>query len=171
MKSIFQAILDFIKLLFSNMQNTPEITPKIDDTATQNEPTPDTPTPTPNSSPDAVPPRTQRIDDWCAAIKIMEGALPRRNNPGNLRFIGQKYAVNDGGFCKFDTYAHGYQALRNLLVNACSGKSSVYHPTDTLYVFYTKYAPSTDGNDPKHYAEFVASKLEVSPTIQIENLL
>ncbi len=103
--------------------------------------------------------KTSYIDEWCEAIKQMEGAKPERNNPGNLRYVGQKYAVNDRGFCKFDTYQHGYDALKNLLLRACTGKSTYYNPEMTLVDFYKVYAPSNDGNDPVHYAQFVADKL------------
>lgn len=111
------------------------------------------------------------IDAWCEAIKIMEGAKPERNNPGNLRYIGQKNAINDRGFCKFDTYENGYNALKNILVNACTGKSSVYYPSMSLLDFYSKYAPSSDGNNPKSYATFVAKKLGCSITTKIVELL
>ena len=114
---------------------------------------------------------TSKIDKWCAAAKQMEGALPSRNNPGNLRFVGQQFAVNDNGFCKFDTYQHGYDALRTLLVNACSGLSHLYNANGTLYDFYNVYAPSSDGNNPKHYAEFVANYIGVSPLVIIKTLL
>lgn len=124
------------------------------------------------------------IPQWMDAITAMEGAKPSRNNPGNLRFIGQQYAVNDGGFCKFDTLAHGKTALENLLVNACSGNSSNYKPDETLYEFYAGltnpnrfgknidgYAPYKDGNDPKKYSNFVATRLGVPVTIRIGDLL
>lgn len=112
-----------------------------------------------------------KIELWCNAIKQMEGAKPGLNNPGNLRFVGQQYAINSGGFCKFDTYEHGYEALKLMLVNACGGKSKIYHPTDTLIQFYQKYAPSSDGNDPLNYANFVAKWIGVEPTVQISSLL
>lgn len=162
---------EFFRFLFETTPNVPKIDPVEPPIA----PEPDMPTPTPNSTPipkiDPIPAHVSKIDIWCEAIKKMEGAKPSRNNPGNIRFIGQKFAINDKGFCKFDTYAHGYGALRQILVNACSGKSKVYHPTDTLYTFYTKYAPDSDGNNSKNYAQFVAGKLGVSPVIQIKNLL
>lgn len=120
-----------------------------------------TPTPTP----------TSKIDLWCAATKQMEGAKPERNNPGNLRFIGQQYAVNDNGFCKFDTYQHGYDALHTLILRACNGLSNLYNAKGTLYDFYAVYAPSSDGNDPKNYAEFVAGYIGVSPLVIIKTLL
>ena len=111
------------------------------------------------------------IPQWIAAIKQMEGALPSRNNPGNLRFVGQPYAINDRGFCKFDTYEHGYQALESLLIRACTGKSKYYHPAMTLHQFYQVYAPDSDGNNSKAYATFVAKKLGVSISTQIKDLL
>lgn len=114
---------------------------------------------------------SDKITLWCAAIKQMEGAKPELNNPGNLRFVGQQFAINNGGFCQFDTYDHGEQALRTLLVNACSGKSSIYNPNGTLYDFYAKYAPSSDNNNPNHYAEFVAKYIGVLPTVIIKTLL
>ena len=112
-----------------------------------------------------------KLDMWCQAIKIMEGAKPERNNPGNIRFIGQQYAVNDRGFCKFDTYQHGYEALKTLLVNACTGKSKFYNSSGNLYDFYKVYAPSSDGNNPKHYAEFVANYIGVDPLTVIKTLI
>jgi hypothetical protein len=116
-------------------------------------------------------PIQSKLSLWIQAITDMEGAKPSRNNPGNLRFIGQKYAVNDGGFCKFDTPKHGYDALKTLLINACTGKSKVYKPTMTLLDFYNKYAPSTDGNDPKNYANFVAKRIGVTSATRIAELI
>jgi len=124
------------------------------------------------------------IDDWCEAIKQMEGAKAYRNNPGNLRFVGQQYAVNDKGFCKFDTYEHGYNALKNLLLRACTGKSSNYVPDMTLYEFYagvsdekkygrkiSGYAPDSDGNNSRRYSQFVADELGVPVETKIKNLI
>lgn len=121
-----------------------------------------------------------KLDLWIEAIIIMEGAKTYRNNPGNIRFRGQQFAENDNGFCKFDTYQHGYDALRNLIIRACSGLSSAYNPEGSLYEFYagippyTKfpgYAPKSDGNDPKKYSEFVAKKIGVDPSVKIKTLL
>lgn len=119
---------------------------------------------------DSVAPKS-KLDLWIEAIKQMEGAKPERNNIGNLRFIGQKYAVNDNGFCKFDTYEHGYQALKTLLVNASTGKSKVYNPEMDLVAFYNKYAPSSDGNNPTAYANFVAKHIGVAVTTKIKTLV
>jgi hypothetical protein len=115
--------------------------------------------------------KTSKLDLWCAAIKQMEGAKPERNNPGNLRFRNQQYAVNDKGFCKFDTYEHGYTALRNLIIKACTGQSSLYNSNGDLYQFYAVYAPDSDGNNSRHYAEFVAQYLNISPDTKIKYLI
>lgn len=153
------AILNFIKKMFEEKTPTP-IPP-------QPEPLP---TPEPIPVPEPIP-KSSKIELWMSAITKMEGAKPYRNNPGNIRYIGQKYAVNDRGFCKFDTLQHGKDALKNLLVNACTGKSKVYKPEMNLYQFYSLYAPSSDGNSPKQYAEFVAKYIGVSPNIQIKELI
>lgn len=129
-----------------------------------------------------------KMDLWCEAIKIMEKAKPERNNPGNLRFVGQQYSVSDNGYCKFDTYEHGYDALRKLLTRACTGGSSLYNPYGSLYEFYAGvynpkypnnpkykiypgYAPKEDGNDPKGYSDFVAKYIGVDPSVEIKTLL
>lgn len=140
-------------------------------------PTPPIPTPTP------IPVHVSKIDDWCEAIKSREGYFGpckeypmgtpsyRNNNPGNLTWIGQKFAVKNGRFACFDTYQHGYDALKNMLINACTGNSRIYKPTMTLYQFYSIYAPSSDNNDPNSYANEVAHKLGVPPTTQIKSLI
>jgi len=117
--------------------------------------------------------KKSKIDLWCEAIAKMEKAKPELNNPGNIKYIGQKSAIGKDyrGFCIFPSYATGYMELRNLLVRACSGKSKVYSPEMTLKEFFGKYAPSNDGNNPDGYASFVANYVGVSPTIIIKNLL
>ena len=166
MKTFFQTILDFLVKIFSQKPPVPlDSGPKPIPPVVPPAPAPVPPTPPP------IPAPSNKLDLWCEAAKKMEGAKPERNNPGNLRFRGQLYAVNDNGFCKFDTYQHGYNALRNLFYNACTGKSLVYKPDMTLYQFYEFYAPSSDGNNPKHYAEFVAGIIGVPPTTQIKYLL
>ena len=114
-----------------------------------------------------------KLDLWIEAAIQMEGANPALNNPGNLRFVGQKDATGQDarGFCIFPDYATGYTNLRNLFIRAASGASTVYHPFNTLYEFYALYAPSADGNAPKHYAEVVAAHLGVDPTVAINTLL
>lgn len=123
-----------------------------------------------------VAPATAKIDLWCQGAIHMENADPTLNNPGNIRYvngtwmaklaIGSKY-----GFCVFKDYQTGYNTLKELFINAATGKSTIYHPTDTLYQFYSKYAPSADHNNPNHYAEYVASVIGVLPTVQIKTLI
>ena len=93
------------------------------------------------------------------------------NNPGNLVFCGQPNAVADGHFAKFPTYQDGYNALKNLFINACTGQSEIYKPTMTLLEFYQIYAPSSDNNSPENYANHVATDLGVSVDTIISNLL
>jgi len=119
-----------------------------------------------------------RIDGLCEAIKTHEGYFKgsrswRNNNPGNLRFVGQKLAIGQDkdNFCIFVTYDDGYQTLKEMLVNACTGKSAVYNPNMTLLQFFQKYAPASDNNIPTVYAKFVADKLSVSTQIKIKELL
>ncbi len=114
-----------------------------------------------------------KIDEWCRAIEIMEGAKKSLNNPGNIRYIGQKTAIgkDSRGFCIFPDYATGYLALRNLLVNACTGKSKVYYPEMTLRQFYDVYAPAEDQNNPSTYAKFVAGRIGVTVDTPIKELL
>lgn len=93
------------------------------------------------------------------------------NNPGNLVFRNQLNAVANGRFAKFRTYTDGYNALKNLLINACTGQSTIYRPDMTLLQFYEIYAPSTDGNSPRTYAEHVANDLGVAVGTTIRSLL
>lgn len=114
------------------------------------------------------PSNISKLELWISAIKDMEGAKLERNNPGNLRFRNQKYAINDNGFCKFDTYGHGYDALKNLLKDACMGESTIYKPSMSLLEFQEIYSPASDGNNPLHYATFVADRIKkVYPEITI----
>ena len=102
-----------------------------------------------------IPPQPTKLDLWIKYITEMEGAKPERNNPGNLRYVGQKYAVDDGGFCKFDNITHGIDALKELLIGACEG-NKLYPPGLTLYKFQCIYSPSSDNNNPMAYSSYVA---------------
>ena len=158
MTQIILKILNWIRVTFFEKDIIP-VKPPVAPIA----PVAPIPMPTP-----IIPSKT-KLELWIEAITTMEGAKPSRNNPGNLRFIGQKYAVNDNGFCKFDTLDHGKSALSELLTNACTGKSSVYHPTMTLLEFQNKYSPASDGNDPVHYAMVVADHIHtLYPEITID---
>lgn len=125
------------------------------------------------------------VGDLCEAIKEYEGWFPpgknlkyplgslswRCNNPGNLRPAGQKGMTGvKSGFAVFATYEDGYQALYNQILLAVTGKSKVYSPDMTLLEFASKFAPTSDGNDPQEYAVFVAKRLKVKLDFVISHL-
>lgn len=120
------------------------------------------------------------LDRWAEAIKKFEGWTTsslsfRNNNPGNLRPSGQPWqgqvGIDSNNFVVFDTYENGWRALKISLTNAATGRSSVYRPTDSLYAFFGRYAPASDNNYPRQYAEFVAGQLGVDPNIEIRFLV
>jgi hypothetical protein len=156
MKQFFLNILSWIQNTFFVKDVVPTPTPQ--------------PVPTPLApAPEPTPPKPTKLDLWIKYITIMEGDKPSRNNPGSLRFMGQPNAVNDGGFCKFNTLENGINALKSLLVNACSGKSKTYHPDMTLLEFQKIYSPSSDNNNPLAYANFVARGIStVYPEVNIQ---
>ena len=124
-----------------------------------------------------------KLDKWCHAIQSREGYIApcaqyptgtpawRNNNPGNIEWHGQRNATSGGRFAHFNTYQDGYNALKTLLIQACTGQISLYNPNGNLYDFYSVYAPSSDGNDSKGYAEEVAKALGVEPDVIIKSLL
>ena len=96
-------------------------------------------------------------------INIKSGTLAdRNNNPGNLRFIGQRGgAQGQGGFARFDSPEAGFQALVNDLKAKQSGKSVTgLDGNSTLKELVFKFAPPNE-NDSEGYARFVAQKLGV----------
>lgn len=114
------------------------------------------------------------LNAMAAAIKEFEGWYVgsrsyRNNNPGNLKYAGQPGATgaDESGHAIFDSYASGWEALKNQLRIAFTGASRVYGPGDNFYDFFGKYA---EGNAPQ-YAEFVAGKLGVSPFDTLGSLI
>lgn len=129
-----------------------------------------TPEPPPITKPTASTP--SMLSRFCDAIALMEGANPANNNEGNCRCSPVGYlpmyghvTCNQHGFAVFPTKALGRLYLENMVHHR-----AVMHPTWTIYDFFANYAPSTDGNNPKHYAEFVAKHLNVIPTIKLSEL-
>lgn len=130
-----------------------------------------------------------KLDAWALAIQKHEGYFaPGQNskypkgtlswqnkNPGNIRYAGLFASLAIGkhplNFCIFETYEKGLDALKLLLKRAGTGQSSVYDPEGDLYAFYERYAPSTDRNNPKAYAEAVAKSIGVPPTTKIKDLV
>lgn len=87
-----------------------------------------------------------------------------QNNYGNLR--GQ-----DGQFMSFDTPEEGHSALIHQLELYKTGRTkNPVSPNSTLYQAMAVYAPVSDNNNPKHYAEFVAKRLGISPNTPIKDV-
>lgn len=93
----------------------------------------------------------------------------RNNNPGNLR--SWKGVPVEGGYAKFPTPAEGWDALRRQVeVNIGRGL--------TLYEFfggkpnvYPGYAPDSDGNHSRQYAEFVAKRVGIPADVPLYTLI
>ncbi len=78
------------------------------------------------------------------------------NNPGNIRFVGQRDAIGSaGGFAVYASEEAGMQALINLL------KTKNYQ-NKTIRGAMKRYAPASDGNNPQSYANKVARYVGVS---------
>lgn len=114
---------------------------------------------------------------WALAIQKFEGYYAgsrayRNCNPGNIRFVGQASAIGKdaAGFCIFPDYATGFEALKSLL-RTCATGSKLYDPNGDLYAWAAVYAPSSDGNAPRSYAEFVAKSIGVPVTTKIRDLV
>lgn len=131
------------------------------------------------------PGKASQLELWADAIQSFEGWFTpgtngypngsksfRNNNPGNIKYIGQKRAIgkDSTGFCIFATYEDGRAELIDLLTRAATGKSSIYRPDMTLLQFYEKYAPSSDNNHPLSYASAVAKMIGCSITSKIKDI-
>jgi len=122
------------------------------------------------------------MDKVADAIQSFEGWQPgsisyRNNNPGNIRFFGGEHwqgqiGVDSRQFVIFDTYENGRRALIKLLTNAATGAIMPnYTPQMSVYEFFAKYAPATDNNEPRHYAEFFAGQVGINPSDSISTLV
>lgn len=146
-----------------------------------NPPVMPTPTPTPQPEPPAKP--QAMLKTFCLAIRDHEGSPPRpghpqgdanyrNNNPGNFRRSPVGYAAKYGnvrtspnGFAIFPTYELGWLYLTESIKQRAKK-----HPSWTIYDFFANYAPTSDGNDPKHYAEVVAKRCGVVPQTTLAKL-
>lgn len=103
------------------------------------------------------------------AIQIHEGWIPpnpknprgstsyRNNNPGNLRFVGQRESVgkDERGFAIFPNFEAGKRALLSDL-NA----KFTRNPNLTIEGLIHVYAPASDNNNEKAYVDFIKSYLQ-----------
>lgn len=111
--------------------------------------------------------KNELINTFALAIATMEGFFntqptlaKKNNNPGNIRSWGA-VPVRDG-FAHFPTEEAGWSALRRQV------DKNLFTRKLTIQEFfagskskrYSGYAPSSDGNSPKKYAEFVWGKLK-----------
>jgi len=119
-----------------------------------------------------------KLEKWAEAIKEYEGwsvgsRSYRNNNPGNLKYVGQVLSTgaDSMGFAIFKSYKDGWDTLLKMLKNAATGLSSVYRPENSLFVFFSKFSPAADNNDPGAYALFVSHKIGVVPSVLIKELV
>jgi len=95
----------------------------------------------------------------------MDTLAVRNQNPGNLK------DPSTGSFRKFNSPQEGFEALKNDLNIKISGKSTTgVTPNSSLAHFASIYAPASDNNDPKSYADNLAAQLGVSPDTPISAL-
>lgn len=130
-----------------------------------------------------------KISKFAEAIKVHEGWKPgsvayRNNNPGNIVYGPLAVKHNAKGFWThpttkhqfaiFPTYEDGFACLKELLMNAFSGKSQIYKPEMTILEFFTKYSPVRDAKGKVipnvAYATAVAKTVGVPITYQIKYL-
>lgn len=92
------------------------------------------------------------------------GRARRNNNPGNLKYVGQKGATKgEDGFAVFPTPFDGMKAMRRQLFLDVSPQGRNLNLTD----FITKYAPPSDNNDTAAYIAFVAKEMGIGETDNI----
>jgi hypothetical protein len=129
-------------------------------------------------------PKTDKLDLFCKAIQEHEGYFPpsskypkgsvsyRNNNPFNLRYVGQTKTIGKdaNNFAIFKTYADGFETGKQMVLNAIKGLSKIYKPTDTIFQFFSKYAPSFE-NNVLAYAQSVATKVGVTIDFPISGLV
>lgn len=86
----------------------------------------------------------------------------RNNNPGNLRSWGRNKIV--AGYAYFASVDDGWRALR------AQCRKNIYERKLNCYEFfggkkgvYPGYAPDSDGNHSRQYAEYVAKRCSIDP--------
>lgn len=90
-------------------------------------------------------------------VKYGNTPAVRNNNPGNIMdttFWGKK--VPGERFTVFNSPKEWFNALVAKIDNIKAGKSQRYQPTMTLLSYIQKYAPESDSNKPREYAQNIA---------------
>lgn len=87
------------------------------------------------------------------------------NNPGNIKDPAT------GTFKQFSTPQEGFSAMLDDLHNKITGNTSTgLNGNSTLYDLISKWAPSTDNNNPANYTANVATWAGVLPTTKLSDL-
>lgn len=132
----------------------------------------------PKELPMNQPDKKDNLHKFCTAIKIHEGWYEgsrswRNNNPGNARYssvgylpIYGKVGRDKNNFAIFSDYITGWLYLSNLVKDKIKK-----NPTWNFYQFFSNYAPDSDGNNSKQYAEVVAKKVGVSPNTVLSTII
>lgn len=92
----------------------------------------------------------------------------RQNNPGNLRRWGKTPVLD--GFCNFPTPAEGWSALRRQVEKNVGRGLTLYEFFGGKPNVYPGYAPDSDGNRSRHYAEFVAKRVKIPADVPLNKL-
>ena len=107
-----------------------------------------------------------RLEALADAIKKQEGWYPfsrswRNNNPGNLRYSHFQKGTRNG-YAYFSSFTAGWLGLYWDLWLKCSGNSKTYlSPQYTLLDLINVWAPTSDGNKPREYANAIAKRLKI----------
>ena len=102
----------------------------------------------------------------------MKGAWLRNNNPWNIKdtWFWNVLWTDDRWFAIFSCPEDWFDALVEKIENIQRWWSKVYSPNMTLYDFFSKYAPSSDNNNPKAYAESVAKQLWTNASAKVSSV-
>lgn len=109
------------------------------------------------------------IDKLCEAIMKYEGLHPgsvayRNSNPGNLRASPMAAGKDSRGYCIFNTFAEGWNALVWDISRKCQGFTRTgLGPTSTVAELFKVYAPAEDSNDPDSYCQYVCNRAGFEP--------
>ena len=166
LEALIKRLLEAVGLLTRAVEYTQGLEPQKDAVSLPMEPEEPKPVNLPNNPPMKT---VSKLELWAEAIKQFEGWNPgsvsyRNNNPGNVRSVA-------GPFKKFLTYEEGWNYLLDYLTRAATGKHAAYRPDMNLQEFFGVYAPSSDGNHPNNYANFVGKKIGVDIKTKIKDLV
>lgn len=89
----------------------------------------------------------------------------RHRNPGNIRAWGEMPTMR--GYVVFPSDAAGFEALEHQIRKNIRRGLSLYEFFGGKPRVYPGYAPDADGNHSKRYAEFVAARLGINPSLPI----